>query len=299
MNRTLSLVRQHSLSIVLVTLIGVVASIGFTLLQKPQYRSSFTLLVLEQQNNLDGYTAAKSAERLSASLGQLMYTTTFTDQVYQRIKSSELLAGDPLFTATDMKRQTLWKRSIETRIQPDVGMLQIAVYHANRSASTIMANTLATVLVEQGTNYLGGGQDVQLKVVNYPLTTERPARPDVVLNVLAGLLLGLGASLGYIALAAMRPTLPLQEQQTGSPQWQSVPQTHQMEPQSWQPAENLEPTVPVEQPGDFQFNPVARGTVVAPSVMTEEKLPDPPQYTVTYQQPGLATTSEENTWRMP
>lgn len=285
MNRTLSLARQHSLSIILVTLIGVVASIGFTLLQTPQYRSSLTLLVLEQQNNLDGYTAAKAAERLSASLGQLMYTTTFTDQVYQRIQSSELLAGDPLFTATDIKRQKLWKRSIETRIQPDVGMLQISVFHANRAAATIMANALATVLVEQGANYLGGGQDVQLKVVNYPLTTERPARPDVVLNVLAGLLLGLGASMGYIALAAMRIAEPMQ--------------AYQPEPQRWQPMSNPEPVVPLEQPADFGFTPIARGTVVAPSVMVEEKLPDPPQYTVTYQQTEPAATSEENTWRMP
>lgn len=285
MNRTLSLARQHSLSIILVTLIGVVASIGFTLLQTPQYRSSFTLLVLEQQNNLDGYTAAKAAERLSASLGQLMYTTTFTDQVYQRIKSSDLLMDDPLFTATDIKRQKLWKRSVETRIQPDVGMLQISVYHANHAASTIMANALATVLVEQGTNYLGGGQDVQLKVVNYPLTTERPARPEVVLNVLAGLLLGLGASMGYVAVAAMRIADPIQH--------------YQAEPQQWQPAENIEPFVPVEQPADFGFTPVARGTVVAPSVMTEGTLPDPPQYTVTYQQPDPTPSAAENTWRMP
>ncbi len=285
MNRTLSLARQHSLSIILVTLIGVVASIGFTLLQTPQYRSSLTLLVLEQQNNLDGYTAAKAAERLSASLGQLMYTTTFTDQVYQRIKSSDLLANDLLFTITDIKRQKLWKRSVETRIQPDVGMLHISVYHSNRAASTIMANALATVLVEQGTNYLGGGQDVQLKVVNYPLTTERPARPDVVLNVLAGLILGLGASLGYIALAAMRTTEQTQKYQAGS--------------QQWQPAENPEPMIPVEQPADFGFTPVARGTVVAPSVMVEEKLPDQPQYTVTYQQTERTEPAEEYSWRMP
>lgn len=195
----LSLIGRHRLAIVLMTLCVVGASVAVTFLQPFEYRSSFALLVIEKEGSLDGYAAAKSAERLSLSLSQIMYTASFADQVYQRAQQAGFGPDATLLIADEHDRRKEWKRHVETRVLQDVGMLKIAVYHPERDKATLLANALAVVLTEQGPEYLGG-QNVQLRTVDFPLTSKRPARPNIPLNLSAGLLLGVAGAFAYVVL---------------------------------------------------------------------------------------------------
>lgn len=175
-----------------------------TLTQEPAYRSNFSLLVIEQQEQLDGYAAAKSAERISVSLGQLLYTDSFAQKVYDRVKDTGLVDDTVFFAADAQARRAGWKHNVETRVLPDVGMLKISVYHPDQETAETIAQSIATVLVEQGTEYLGGGTNVVLKTVDFPLTSKAPVRPNILLNMIAGFVLGLGGAFAFFALTTRR-----------------------------------------------------------------------------------------------
>lgn len=196
----LAKIKGSWLSIALVTLLVVAISVIITLFQPFEYRSSFSLLVIEKQQNLDAYAAAKSAERLSTSLGQVIYTTAF----YDKVINSGYLPDDFDIAKDEEEKRNQWKRQIETRIMPDVGMIKIDVYNKSSEKATALANALAVVLSENGTDYVGGGNSIVLKVVDYPLTSKNPARPNVALNIAAGLILGFGGSVGYQVYRTMK-----------------------------------------------------------------------------------------------
>lgn len=209
MSSALTILRGHRVSIVVIMALAVVASSILTFLRPFEYRTSFSLLVIEKQGSLDGYAAAKSAERLSTSLSQVIYTASFANQVYDRLRTSGGIADSTLFSQDEQIRREQWKRHIEIRLLPNVGQIKIAVYDPDRSTSSAVANALAAVLVEQGTDYLGGSSDVVLKLVDFPLTSKRPARPNITVNLFGGLVLGfLGAWSYYMIVARLRELSP-------------------------------------------------------------------------------------------
>ncbi|MDP3964932.1 MAG: Wzz/FepE/Etk N-terminal domain-containing protein [bacterium] len=186
-------IQENWRSIVLVTLLTLSLSVIVTFIQPFEFSSTFSLLVIEKNPNLDAFSAAKSAERLSQSLGQVLYTTSF----YDKVLNSGYVADNVGFSNDEQKRREQWKRQIDTQVFADVGVLKITVYDADRDNASDLANALAVVLAEDGTEYLGGGNSIELKVVDYPLTSKNPMRPNVPVNLAAGLLLGLGGSIGY------------------------------------------------------------------------------------------------------
>ncbi|MBU1890626.1 hypothetical protein KJ782_04030 [Patescibacteria group bacterium] len=196
----LAKIREKKIPILIVTAVAVGISIILTFIQPFEYRSSFSLLVIEKNKNLDAYAAAKSAERLSLSLGEIVYTTSF----YDKVISSGNLPSSVTFPEDEQARRKLWRDKIETRVSPDVGMVKISVYDVDKDRSKDLANSLAIVLSEQGTEYVGGGNSITLKIVDYPITSKNPTRPNIVLNIVAGLIIGLVISIGYYVTQAAR-----------------------------------------------------------------------------------------------
>lgn len=192
------------MSLVVITALAMVASIVLTFVRPFEYRTSFSLLIIQKQD-LDGYTASKSAERISASLSQVMYTASFAQSVQDRVRQAGLTSTTLFYATDEQKQRDEWKRHIETRVLPDVGLLKVSVYHQDRASSAAIANALALVLVEQAPTYLGN-DSVTLKTVDFPLTTKRPARPNVVINILGGMLLGFVGAFGYHWLVAQFAT---------------------------------------------------------------------------------------------
>ncbi len=232
----LAKIKQNWLMITLVSVTTLALAVIFTFVQPFEYRSSFSLLVIEKDPYLDAYSAAKSAERLSVSLGQMIYTTSF----YDKVVNSGYLSSDIKFPQDEIKRREQWKRQIETRVSPDIGVIKMAVYNQNRSQAESLSNAIAMVLSENGTEYLGGGNSIVLKIVDYPTTSNQPVRPNIALNLAAGILLGLGGSIGYSVLLAMR-----------SKNQETVPLTSNSTPSEVVPEQPFEQPLPVE--NNFMF----------------------------------------------
>ncbi|MFH1173101.1 MAG: Wzz/FepE/Etk N-terminal domain-containing protein [bacterium] len=178
-------------------LVVLITGLTFTisLAQTLKYRSTVRLLVGQKyQPGIDTYTATKSAEYLSSLLSEVVYSGSFMDEV---LSDKNVIDS---FDKKPIKRQKEWLKTVKAKPLNNTGILIIEAYSANKSQASELAQTVADVLITKGNLYHGQGDQVFIKLIDYPLTTDYPVKPNIIFNTLFGLVLGflLGLVVIYI-----------------------------------------------------------------------------------------------------
>lgn len=178
--------RQKWQVLFLVTLLILVTSFVISVVQIPKYKSSVTILITQKYGfNTDIYAASKFTEYLSNLLDQVIYSKSFFDEV--------MAAGDVKndFSPKPEKRAKEWAKIVNTRVISNTGIISISVYHKERDQAEKLTKAIANVLVTKSDLYHGAGQQVLVRVIDGPITSERTAKPNIPLNLMFGLILGL------------------------------------------------------------------------------------------------------------
>jgi capsular polysaccharide biosynthesis protein len=161
-----------------------------------RYGSTMRLLIIQNQlSSADPYTAIKASERISDNLAQILFTTDF----YDKVMAAQFNIDEEYFAGEERKQRKLWNDTISTRVLRGSGMLDITVYHTDPDQATQISQAIAFVLTTEGWEYIGGG-DLQVRVVDEPLMSRWPVRPNVPANAFMGLVLGGIAGSGYVLL---------------------------------------------------------------------------------------------------
>ncbi|MEW6610400.1 MAG: GNVR domain-containing protein [Patescibacteria group bacterium] len=186
-------VYKHWGGIVILSLIGAVAALGLSLQQTPLYASSARILVTQRQTSgMDAYTAARGSEKLAQNLTTIIGTASFLERV---LGAGFSVTND--FPKDEARRRKAWQEVVKPSVVTGSSILAITVYHKNRDQAERILVAVNTVLVSQGTSYLGTGDNVILQIVDAPLTTTRPVKPNTLLNIAGGCIAGFIISLGY------------------------------------------------------------------------------------------------------
>ncbi|MBU1167912.1 hypothetical protein KKC60_05935 [Patescibacteria group bacterium] len=195
----LNALKKYWYLVVLLIVVSTVLSFGISLFQTPKYLSEVNLLVIQKQGSkLDAYSAARSAETISGVLSKMVYTTSF----YDRVQKVDYDLGYALPNSPE-KRKKEWEKMVRTNASGD-GTMSIEVYHPNREVAENYAMGIAYVLVNHGWDYHGGGDQIEIKMVDQPYTSIKPASPNLVQNTVLGLMAGTMISLSMIMLLSFR-----------------------------------------------------------------------------------------------
>jgi protein tyrosine kinase modulator len=170
--------------------VTVVLALIISLLQPFQYSAGTKILVIQrQEKNLDAYTANKSAERIGKNLANVIFTSSF----YNEVIDSNSNVKDK-FSQDSYERRKEWDKNVKTSVVPETGILQIQVYDADRNYASQLVKNISYVLINKGSEYHGGGSDIELKIVDDVFISKYPVRPNIILNaaiaVIIGFLLG-------------------------------------------------------------------------------------------------------------
>ncbi len=173
---------------------------GLSLLFPLQYSSTMRLLVIQKQlSQTDPYTAIKASEQIADNLGQIIYTTSF----YDKVMAAKFNVDQGVFSQDEIKRRRQWRDMIGTQVIRGTGMLQVTVYDTDKDQAEQIARAIAFVLTTEGWQYVGGG-DLQVKLVDDPLQSRFPVRPNIPANAFTGFILGLFAGSGYVLAVSRR-----------------------------------------------------------------------------------------------
>lgn len=183
-----------------VVFFGVIAMLvvtGLSFLETLKYSSTVRMLIIQPAAlNVDPYTAIRSAEQIGNNLAQVVYTTDF----YAKVMGAPNFAIDPTyFPDNDAKRRKLWSQMVSVKVENGTGLLNITVYHPNKDQATAVAQAIAYVMTTDGANYVGGTA-LQIKLVDEPLVSRFPVKPNLLVNAFTGLALGALLGVAYVIL---------------------------------------------------------------------------------------------------
>lgn len=192
-----NLVSQRKQTVIIITVLFLIAASLLTFLQPLKYSATSTLLVVQNYGpNTDAYNVSRSNQFLSNLLAQVVYSDSF----YEKVLTSGYNIDKSIFPADANKRKKEWQRAVYTHAVADTGTITLKIYHQNKAVAMKLNQAIAYTLMTKHSQYHGLGDNVQIKIINDSTLSDWPVKPNIALNLLLSLAIGLIASLYFIYL---------------------------------------------------------------------------------------------------
>jgi capsular polysaccharide biosynthesis protein len=193
----LRLVKAKKQTIISITAIFFALTLVITFIQPLKYGSESQILVVQNYApGTDPYVAAKSNDYLSNILAQVVTSNSF----FEEVLNLGLNIDKNYFPTQPDKRLKTWSKTISAKALNDTGIISINVYHTDKYQTEQIARAVNYVIKTKNSMYHGGGNKVNVMTINEPIVSNWPIKPNIILNTLLGIILGLITSLYYIYL---------------------------------------------------------------------------------------------------
>lgn len=186
-------------TILLFASVGVVLAVLLSLTRPLEYSSTTRILITQELGVVDAYTASRSAERIADDLSSIVYTSTFFDKVMD----SGFQIDGSYFPNDPTRQREKWAKTITASVSRSSGLLAIKAYHPDVGQAQAIAQAVAFVITTQGWTYTSGG-NITVQVVDEPLNSRYPVRPNIPVNAVSGLFLGAIGGAAYIFIQSDR-----------------------------------------------------------------------------------------------
>lgn len=206
--RYLSIIKERWLLLLASTLVCGAAAVGLSFLPTQYYQSEVQLLIVQKQSNVDSYTAQRAAEKIGKSLTSVIDTLNFQDRV---IATGYITSDQFSQNSGDRKRE--WEKLVDANVLPETGIVQIFGYGTEAGKAEDVALGVAQVLTSNSADYHGAGDTVTISIIDGPITSTRPVKPNIPLNGVAGAVLGFMAVFAYFIFRLETETVQASKQQ--------------------------------------------------------------------------------------
>ena len=107
------------------------------------------------------------------------------------------------FPEDDQRRRKLWKKTVQPTVLRGTGLLEINVYHTSVGQAEQIARAVAFILTTRASEFISGG-GVAARLVDDPLNSRYPVKPNIPVNAFTGLVLGAFAGVGVLLVNSER-----------------------------------------------------------------------------------------------
>jgi len=195
LNEFVSLIKAKRQTITSIIVIFMCLSAVITFVQPLKFGSVSQLIIIQKTGTeADAYNQIKSAEHLSNVLSSVVVSQSF----YQRVMDAGYDIDAAYFSGNTNDQNKKWKKTVEAKALNDSGIIEISVYHADKNQLEKISQAVIYVLKTEHANYHGYGNNIELKVINEPVISRFPVKPNILLNFFLALIAGIVFALGYI-----------------------------------------------------------------------------------------------------
>lgn len=181
-------------------LLGLILALIVSFVQPLKYSSTVRLLILQNVGSgVDAYTASRSEERIADNLSTLIYTSTFFDQVM----NAGFDIDQTIFSVDPTRQRKEWGRTVKATVTRGSGLLSVTAYHQDVDQAEQLVRAIAFVLTDRVGEYTSGG-NVSVRLVDEPLNSRWPVKPNVLVNLLSGFVLGGFVGVTFVLLQTDR-----------------------------------------------------------------------------------------------
>lgn len=191
----LQLIRRKKQTIFSIVLVFLFFSLILNVIQPLKYESKSNLLVLQDlSSNFDPYSASKSNEYLSNILAKVTASEVFFGEV---LNAGFNIDADYFSDSIDKKLKT-WKQTVSAAAVNDTGIIAISIYHPDQYQAEQIARAVNYTLKTKNSQFHGGGDNVTVKIIDEPIVSKWPVKPNLPLNAVLALVLGFISALLYV-----------------------------------------------------------------------------------------------------
>ncbi len=190
----LLLIKHKFQTIVLIMVAATILVAGVSLLFPLRYAAESRLLITQDTGVADAYTVSRSNEYLGNLFAQVARSSSFFDLVM----SSQYNVDQSYFQGNYEQKIKTWRETVQTQTLSDSGIIEISVYHTNPYQAQQIALAVNDVLINKNFNYQGNGDKVKINVIDQPLVSSYPVKPNIIQNIALALVFGFIFSLFYI-----------------------------------------------------------------------------------------------------
>jgi len=190
------LVAKKKMTIFFIVIIFVILALILTVIQPFKYGSSSQVLVIQNSASPDPYLASKSTEYLSNILAKVVYSNSF----FENVLSSGYFVDKNYFGKTVKDQMKAWSKTVSAKAINDSGIISLSVYHTDRAQAESIARAVIYTLQTKHGLYRGSGSNVSVKIIDEPITSNYPVKPNLIFNFSLALALGLIFAGMYIYL---------------------------------------------------------------------------------------------------
>lgn len=192
-----NLIRQKRQTLFSIFLIFFVIGMLVVLTQDFKYGSKSKILVIQEgAGRVDPFAVSRSVEYLSGLFTRVIHSNSFFDSVMQ----SDFNINKDYFGQSSIKKMKLWRKTVSAKSSDDSGIININVYHKDNYQATQIALAVNHVLINKHQSFHGLGSSVKINVIDQPLTSSYPLKPNLVFSFLIIVALSLLFGLIYIYL---------------------------------------------------------------------------------------------------
>ncbi len=194
--RYLGILKNHWLVVVMSTVVAAALAVGLSFIPDQLYESEVDLLIVQKQNvGSDAYTTQRAAEKLGNNLVNVVYSLDFQNRVFTTGK----VRADQ-FSSSPKENKEEWETAVKAQVIPETGIIRVFGYAVDPLQAEDIALGVSAVLMNNASDYHGGGDSVAIKQIDGPITSGRPVKPNIILNGVAAAVLGFMVVYTYFLL---------------------------------------------------------------------------------------------------
>lgn len=258
----------------LISLLVIAVLVSF--LQPLKYSAESQILVVSDYSQTsDPYQISRTNEYLSSLLAQVTYSSSF----FEATVKPEYQIDTAYFGDTAKKRMTNWRNTIKVKPINDSGAISVKAYHPDKQQAEKIVRAINYNLITKNNYYHGLGEKVTLKVIDEPLVSNWPAKPNLIINFGLAIMLGLLLGLAQIYVSSASQTAE-EWAETETIDWPSSEAIKEMSNQPVMPAPESESAAAIIEPVSQIMQPE---NIMVPNLVMETVEADDEEQDITEQ----------------
>jgi len=195
----ISLIKLKKQTIASIVILFFAMTAIFTFSQPLEYNSESSVLVVQNfPLGTDQSSISKSNEYISNILAKVVSSNLFYNDVF----SAGYNIDKNYFSKKNIVNAEMekWRKTVQAKAIGDTGIIDINVYHPDKQQLNQIAMAVNFILQSKHAQYHGLGSNVIIKIIDKPLISAWPTKPNIILNLLLAIVVGLIVAFYYIYL---------------------------------------------------------------------------------------------------
>ncbi|MFA5420553.1 MAG: hypothetical protein WC280_00800 [Patescibacteria group bacterium] len=192
-----SLLKQKRNTLVSIFFIFLIVGAVFIFLQDFKFSSKSKVLVVQEgYGRVDPYAVSRSVEYLSDLFSRVAYSNSF----FMLVMDSNFEFDRTYFGSDSTKQMKTWEKTLGVKAVENSGIINVTVFHPDARQAKQINLAVNQVLINNNQNYQGLGDSVKISVIDQPIISKYPVKPNLIYNffLIVGLSLVFGLFYIYI-----------------------------------------------------------------------------------------------------